>query len=37
MQDTIPSSLLAGYANASKMGYLEFEEKIESPPDISVN
>jgi LemA protein len=37
MQDTIPSSLLAGYAGASKMGYLEFEEKIESPPDISVN
>ncbi len=37
MQDTIPSSLLAGYANASKMGYLEFEEKIENPPDISVN
>ena len=37
MQETIPSSLLAGYAGASKMGYLEFEEKIESPPDISVN
>ena len=37
MQDTIPSSLLAGYADASKMGYLEFDEKIESPPDISVN
>ena len=37
MQDTIPSSLLAGYAGASKMGYLEFEEKIENPPDISVN
>ena len=35
MQDTIPSSLLAGYAGASKMGYLEFEEKIENPPDIS--
>ena len=37
MQDTIPSSLLAGYANATKLGYLEFEEKIENPPDISVN
>jgi LemA protein len=37
MQDTIPSSLLAGYAQASKLGYLEFEEKIENPPDISVN
>jgi LemA protein len=37
MQDTIPSSILAGYANASKVKYLEFEEKIESPPDISVN
>ena len=37
MQDTIPSSLLAGVANASKMGYLEFEEKVQSPPDISVN
>jgi LemA protein len=37
MQETIPSSLLAGAANASKMGYLEFEEEIESPPDISVN
>jgi LemA protein len=36
MQETIPSSLLAGYAEASKMGYLEFEEKIENPPDISV-
>jgi LemA protein len=36
MQETIPSSLLAGYAGASKMGYLEFEEKIMSPPDISV-
>lgn len=36
MQETIPSSLLAGYAGASKMGYLEFEEKIERPPDISV-
>lgn len=37
MQDTIPSSLLAGYAGAVKMGYLEFDEKIENPPDISVN
>lgn len=37
MQDTIPSSLIAGSAGASKLGYLEFEEKIESPPDISVN
>jgi LemA protein len=37
MQETLPSSLLAGYAGASKMGYLEFEEKIQSPPDISVN
>lgn len=37
MQETIPSSLIAGYAEASKMGYLEFEEKIENPPDISVN
>lgn len=37
MQETIPSSLLAGYAGASKLGYLEFEEKIENPPDISVN
>ena len=37
MQDTIPSSLLVGYAKASKLGYLEFEEKIENPPDISVN
>ncbi len=37
MQETIPSSLLAGVANAKKMGYLEFEEKIEHPPDISVN
>lgn len=37
MQDTIPSSLLAGAAGASKMKYLEFEEKIENPPDISVN
>ena len=37
MQETIPSNLLAGYAGASKMGYLEFEEKIENPPDISVN
>lgn len=36
MQETIPSSLLTGYAGASKMGYLEFEEKIENPPDISV-
>lgn len=37
MQETIPSSLLAGYAGASKLGYLEFEEKIENPPDISVS
>ena len=37
MQDTIPSSLIAGSAGASKLGYLEFEEKIQSPPDISVN
>ncbi|MFC1803184.1 LemA family protein [Thermoproteota archaeon] len=37
MQDTIPSSLLAGFAGASKIGYLEFEEKIQNPPDISVN
>jgi LemA protein len=37
MQETIPSSFLAGFAGASKMGYLEFEEKIENPPDISVN
>ena len=37
MQDTIPSSLLAGAAGASKMGYLEFEEKIKNPPDITVN
>jgi LemA protein len=37
MQDTIPSSLIAGYAGASKMGYLEFDERIENPPDISVN
>jgi LemA protein len=37
MQETIPSSLLAGYAGASKMGYLEFEDKIEHPLDISVN
>ncbi len=37
MQDTIPSSLLAGVANASKMGYLEFDEKVQNPPDISVN
>ena len=37
MQDTIPSSLIAGSAGASKLRYLEFEEKIESPPDISVN
>ena len=37
MQDTIPSSLIAGTAGATKIGYLEFEEKIESPPDISVN
>ena len=37
MQDTIPSSLIAGSAGATKLGYLEFEEKIESPPDISVN
>jgi LemA protein len=37
MQETIPSSLLAGYAEAVKMGYLEFDEKIENPPDISVN
>jgi len=37
MQETIPSSLLAGYAGASRLGYLEFKEKIENPPDISVN
>lgn len=37
MQDTIPSSLVAGYASASKLNYLEFEEKIENPPDISVS
>ena len=37
MQETIPSSLLAGYAGAHKLGYLEFEEKIKNPPDISVN
>jgi LemA protein len=37
MQETIPSNLLAGYAGASKMGYLEFDEKIDNPPDISVN
>ena len=37
MQDTIPSSLIAGSAGASKLGYLEFEEKIENPPDISVS
>jgi LemA protein len=37
MQETIPSSLLTGYAGAFKLAYLEFEEKIESPPDISVN
>lgn len=37
MQDTIPSSLIAGSAGATKLGYLEFEEKIQSPPDISVN
>ena len=37
MQDTIPSSLIAGSAGASKLGYLEFDEKVENPPDISVN
>jgi LemA protein len=37
MQETIPSSLLVNYVGASKMSYLEFEEKIETPPDISVN
>lgn len=37
MQETIPSSLLAGAAGASKMSYLEFEEKINNPPDITVN
>jgi LemA protein len=37
MQETIPSSLLAGAASASKMSYLEFEEKINNPPDITVN
>jgi LemA protein len=37
MQDTIPSNFLAGYAGAIKMGYLEFDEKIENPPDITVN
>ena len=37
MQDTIPSSLIAGSAGASKLGYLEFEEKIQNPPDISVS
>jgi hypothetical protein len=37
MQETIPSSFLAGFAGASKTSYLEFEEKIENPPDISVN
>jgi hypothetical protein len=37
MQDTIPSSVVAGSAGATKLGYLEFEEKIQSPPDISVN
>lgn len=37
MQETIPSSFLATFAGASKMGYLDFEEKIENPPDITVN
>jgi len=37
MQETIPSSLIAGYAGAAKIDYLEFNEKIENPPDISVN
>jgi hypothetical protein len=37
MQETIPSSLLAGAAGATKLGYLEFDEKIENPPDISVS
>lgn len=37
MQDTIPSSLVASSAGATKLGYIEFEEKIQSPPDISVN
>ena len=37
MLQTIPSNIIAGAMNAEKIGYLEFEEGIETPPDIQVN
>lgn len=37
MIDVFPSNLIAGAMKAAKLGYLEFEEAIQKPPDVSVN
>jgi LemA protein len=36
MVDVFPSNVVAGAIKASKLGYLEFEEAIQKPPDASV-
>jgi LemA protein len=36
MVDVFPSNLVAGAMKASKLSYLEFEEAIQKPPDVSV-
>ena len=37
MVDVFPSNLVAGVMNAGKLDYLEFEEAIQKPPEVSVN
>ena len=37
MIDVFPSNLVAGAMKATKLGYLEFEEAIQKPPEVSVN
>jgi LemA protein len=37
MVDVFPSNLVAGAMNAGKLSYLEFEEAIQRPPEVSVN